>query len=362
MKVTLSVVSNDEKSPLMRLTKASRLTQGKGKKSLVAAALASVLGLGGAGFAAQAATIGNDQWPDLTALGANSSQGQARAQMLNHTPRVMPRVQMNELRKRMGNIRAAEGDSGVWTRYNGGQFSGDGALETDFHMIQAGVDTMPSPDSARFGLALSYANAQAQDPLSSADTDSVSFSGYALWAAPTGLFADVIARMAKSDTDYRFGLHSAKLDHISLSTSVEVGWRFDVHRLAFIEPSAELTYTYTDATHFSLGNASHAIGSTDSLIARAGFLAGIRCPRGLADAYVRVATVHELLGDTSMVSTVSGTSHTFSTKGQDSWIEYALGVNYKFNPATYLYADVERTAGAQIEEDWRANLGVRYSF
>ena len=300
--------------------------------------------------------------PDGTVHTAKNTKNEAKAQMLNNAPRMMARVQMNELRKRMGDVRAGEGDSGVWARYNGGKFSGDYGLDTDFHMIQAGVDTVPAADTARFGVALSFAKADAEDNFSSADMDSVSLAGYGVWAADNGLFADVIARMAKVNTDFTYGGNSAKLDNMMLSASGELGWRFDLTEQVYVEPSAELTYTYMDGENFTLGNVSHAIGSMDSLIARAGITAGMKCPGGFGDAYVRVAGVHEFLGDTSMTSTVAGNVASLPSDGKDSWLEYAVGANINFNKSTYMYVDIERTAGADIEEDWRANVGVRYSF
>ena len=48
--------------------------------------------------------------------------------------------------------------------------------------------------------------------------------------------------------------------------------------------------------------------------------------------------------------------------GEDTWVEFGLGANFNINRSTYVYADIERTEGAAIDEDWRANIGVRYSF
>ena len=47
---------------------------------------------------------------------------------------------------------------------------------------------------------------------------------------------------------------------------------------------------------------------------------------------------------------------------EDTWVEFGLGANFNINHSTYVYADIERTEGAAIDEDWRANVGVRYSF
>lgn len=45
-----------------------------------------------------------------------------------------------------------------------------------------------------------------------------------------------------------------------------------------------------------------------------------------------------------------------------AWVEYGLGVNFNLTPATYFWADVERTSGGVLDEDWRATVGVRHAF
>lgn len=53
---------------------------------------------------------------------------------------------------------------------------------------------------------------------------------------------------------------------------------------------------------------------------------------------------------------------TIAMDGKDTYVEYAIGAQYNVNKNTFVYADIERTAGAEVDEDWRANVGVRYSF
>ena len=45
-------------------------------------------------------------------------------------------------------------------------------------------------------------------------------------------------------------------------------------------------------------------------------------------------------------------------------IEYGLGANFNLNQNqnAYLYTEVERSEGADFEQDWRANIGVRFAF
>lgn len=42
--------------------------------------------------------------------------------------------------------------------------------------------------------------------------------------------------------------------------------------------------------------------------------------------------------------------------------EIGLGANFNVTPNSYIYADLERTNGGDVVENWRYNLGVRYVF
>ena len=50
------------------------------------------------------------------------------------------------------------------------------------------------------------------------------------------------------------------------------------------------------------------------------------------------------------------------TKGWTTWFEYGIGANFNLGKNTYFWADLERTAGALVDEDIRGTLGVRFGF
>ena len=286
------------------------------------------------------------------------------ANMLSHLPTMFARIEMNDLRKRMGDLRSSEGASGVWARYDGGKMSGLG-IDNNFNKIQIGVDTAPSSDSLRFGVALSYTNDDVDSHTSGADTDTYSLSGYGIWMGESGQFADVILRLAKFDTDLSTRTYQADLDQMGLSLSGEFGWRFALSDLTYLEPSVEGTYTWVDGDSFSSGSTDYELDSTDSFIGRLGVAAGLKCPNNKGDVYVRIGVAHEFMGDTDFSAQSMNTPQSrrvISTDGQDTWIEYAIGANFNITSNAYVFADIERTSGADIDEDWRANVGFRYAF
>ena len=234
-------------------------------------------------------------------------------------------------------------------------------MESDFHMVQVGIDTVPVADAPRFGVAFSYAQTESDDVggLSTTDMDSFSLAFYGTKMYDNGMFVDVIGRMATMDSDIVNAGAKGKMDNVALSLSGELGWRFDVTDKFYFEPQAELTYTYVNADKLTLSSGhKYEFNSVDSLMARVGFAAGFKCPSNYGDVYVRASAMHEFLGDTA----VMGGKHIHEVDGKGTWVEFGIGAQFNVNKNTYVYADIERTEGAKLEEDWRANVGVRYAF
>lgn len=292
----------------------------------------------------------------------NSVMG-STLELASNMPLIMTRILTNDVRKRMGDLRASEGTSGSWARYDGGKLSSENGLDTDFHTIQVGIDTVPTPNSARFGLAFSYTDGKAENVRTQSDLSAFSLAGYATWMADNGLFVDGVVRMAKVDNDITVdGSQKGAMDNMVLSISGETGWRFDLNDMFYVEPQAEVMYTYVDGDKFDIGTAQYSIDATDSLTARLGFASGIKCPNNKGDLYVRASVVHEFLGDNQISGQTTGASRVLALDGKDTWIEYGLGGNLNLTKSTYLWADVERTSGSTVDTDYRATIGVRYAW
>lgn len=274
------------------------------------------------------------------------------------------RILMNDVRKRLGDIRSAEEVNGVWARYDGGRLSGEGT-KNKFNTIHVGGDTMPFADMpVRVGVAASYTNGDVDYTRGDADLDAYSLAAYGTWMNDNGMFADVIARVAKAESDMTVdSIYKGKLKNMAYSLSGEFGWRFDLNNMFYAEPQVEATYTYIDSDKLTLAGKgetyNYGVESFDSFIGRMGVLAGMKCPNQKGDVYVRASVVHEFLGDAAING---GNVTTLERDGKDTWFEYGIGANFNVGKNTYLWADLERTAGALVDEDIRGTLGVRFGF
>lgn len=286
---------------------------------------------------------------------------QSTLELATVTPLALNRILTNDVHKRMGDIRSMNGTSGAWARYDGGSLSSQSGLDNDFHTIQVGIDTVPTLDAPRFGVAFSYTKSDADYKRGSADMDVYSLAAYGLWMNDNGQFVDVVARLGSAKTNMTVdGDKKGSMDNIVTALSGEFGWRFDLAKSVYIEPQVELAYTHVDADDLSLSNGStYRFDNANSLMGRAGFALGLQCPENGNTAYLRMSAVHEFLGDNAVTG---GNGTVYEVDGKDTWVEYGLGANFNLNDATYLWADLERTTGGALDEDWRATLGVRYTF
>jgi outer membrane autotransporter protein len=299
--------------------------------------------------------------PDTIEFSPNSVQ-KATLDLAVSAPLAMTRALTNDVRKRLGNIRSAQETHGVWVRYDGGKLSDDSDFEHKFNTIQIGIDTVPTPDSARFGVAFSYTDGETEFGRGTSDMQAFSLAAYGTWMADNGLFADVIGRLATVKNDMTVERYKGKTDNTLLSLSGELGWRYAINKTFWVEPQAELTYTYVDGDKFELGYADYETDASDSLTARAGFALGVQCPNKKGDAYIRASVVHEFLGDAKVTASAGNTKSWVEYDGKDTWFEYGIGASYNITPNTYIWADIERTAGGTVDEDIRGTVGIRYSF
>ena len=303
---------------------------------------------------------------DVNQAGNTISHGpntlmQSTLELASATPLAINRILTMDVRKRMGDIRSSQNKSGAWARYDGGRLSGMNGLENDFNTIQVGVDTQPTADPLRFGVALSYTKGDTDYARGSADMDAYSLAGYGLWLGDRGQYVDVVTRLASVKTDMTVdGNKKGSMDNIALSLSGEFGWRFDVTKNVYVEPQLEATYAYVDADDLTLSDGStYRFDEADSLIGRAGVAFGLQCPNNKGNVYAKLSAVHEFLGEATVTG---GKGATYAIDGKDTWFEYGLGANFNLNDSTYFWADLERTSGGTLDMDYRASLGVRVMF
>lgn len=272
------------------------------------------------------------------------------------------RQENNDMNKRLGEVRASEGNQGIWARMARGQSKyGAQGIKNQYNYYQLGYDSKISDDWI-LGGAFTYTDGDSSYTNGSGTNKHTGFAVYGSNLRDDGSFIDLIAKYAhmKNDFDVNGGVGSGDYSTNGLSFSAEYGKRF--HQEGYwIEPQAELTYGRVSSADFMTKNgASVHQDSMDSLVGRLGFSLGKDIKQG--NVYVRASYLYDFQGDTSVTMSKGGAATSFKTDLGGGWWEFGVGTNLDLGHDTHFYLDVETTAGGDVDTPWQWNAGVRYSF
>ena len=272
------------------------------------------------------------------------------------------RQENNDMNKRLGEVRASEGNQGIWARMARGQSKyGQQGIKNQYNYYQLGYDSKISDDWI-LGGAFTYTDGDSSYTNGSGTNKHTGFAVYGSNLRDDGSFIDLIAKYAhmKNDFDVNGGVGSGDYSTNGLSFSAEYGKRF--HQESYwIEPQAELTYGRVSSADFMTKNgASVHQDSMDSLVGRLGFSLGKDIKQG--NVYVRASYLYDFQGDTSVTMSKGGAATPFKTDLGGGWWEFGVGTNLDLGHDTHFYLDVETTAGGDVDTPWQWNAGVRYSF
>ncbi len=273
------------------------------------------------------------------------------------------RAHMNDMNKRMGELRMANGEAGVWTRMVRGESEYEGA-KMQYNQYQLGYDEKLSVDKRwTVGAAVTFAEGDGSYGQGSTEDKSTAFAIYGSKLNNDGTFVDLIARYAHLESDMEDSVYgNGDYSTNGMSVSAEFGKRIQQGNGLWIEPQVELTYGTVDSADFKLDKGYNAhFDSMDSFIARVGFSIGKDIKQG--NVYARASYLYDFDGETtSLVTTGSGAGTPTPEDFGGGWWEVGVGANINLSKATYIYADIEKTFGGEVDTNWQWNLGVRYSF
>ena len=270
------------------------------------------------------------------------------------------RAEMNDMNKRMGELRNANGEHGVWVRMVRGE-SEYNSVKNQYNQYQLGYDEKLSVDKRwTVGVALSYTDAENNFAQGAGESTNKALSIYGSKLNDDGTFIDLIAKYARLENDFTTysGQGAGEYDANGYSFSAEFGKRIQQGNGLWIEPQVELTYgTVGSADYVTEKGVNVAQDSMDSIVGRIGFSLGKDIKDG--NVYARASYLYDFDGETKAV--LNGVE----TLEQDlggGWWEVGVGANINLSKATYIYADIEKTFGGEVDTNWQWNLGVRYSF
>lgn len=264
-------------------------------------------------------------------------------------------VTINNMNKRLGEIRGLDGEVGAWFRAYGGRFSTD-TSHFNYYSTQIGADkkTDISSGDVITGVLFGFDKIN-----SSAKSKSYSVGGYASYIDNGGFFTDLVLKYLRTSYE-KEGIKSQN----SFLASFEGGYRLGLTNEAYIEPSLELISGYVGKYESVENNVNISVKAYSPLIVKPQIFAGymtddvsFRAGVGaILDTKKRKANI--LISD--IVKNVDAQSSTDFENNNRGFV--SLGGAYTFSKNLRLNLSVERSFGSKLTNDYEVNSTLRYTF
>ena len=278
----------------------------------------------------------------------------------------------NDLQRRLGDLRLANTDQGVWAKYIGGKSKiTDGAdARMTYNGVQVGYDHKVS-NGWIFGGALDYSTSSNSYAVGSGDGKIGGIALYGTKQHDDGRYLDIIARGNRLSNNYKLysvGGQRVSGDYHTFGTSLsaEYGKRIKKQNGFYIDPSIEfivgrLNGVSYDANIAGGGSMHVKADGVNSAVGRLGF--GIGKETEKSNIFAKLALAHEFSGKMNTTYSASG-NPTVKTELdlKDTWLDAEIGGSWSVRPSTYLYGTFTKNFGATIDNTWRIDAGVRHNF
>lgn len=274
------------------------------------------------------------------------------------------RHDMNDLTKRMGELRDSPNGIGSWVRlYGSEQEYGRQNMTSKSTSIQMGSDYAIT-NEWKVGGAFTYTDGSSSYASGSADNKAYGLAIYGSWLHESGAFVDLIGKYSRLKSDFSLGSMAGTSKNNALSASAEFGWHIPVAEVAFVEPQAELTYGVVLGDDFTTSNGVKVSqDDTEALIGRLGIRGGFHFPNKKGTIYARTSVLHDFKGESEFTASLVSNPSVRSTIKDDiggTYYEIGVGANFNLTQNAYSYVDLERQNGGDVKENWRWNVGFRY--
>lgn len=285
-------------------------------------------------------------------------------QHLAETAIVAWRQEDSTLSQRLGELRNSEGGQGVWVRVSRGEFEYDGAYKNQYNFFQMGYDW--ASGDWHYGAAVSHNDGQTTYAQGDGENRSTSLSLYGTWLGDKGHYADIVLKQGRLSNDFDIyteaGHTSGDYDAWGTSLSGEYGMKVDLDGGWYVTPQAQLTLMRIGGEDYTTNNGIKVNqDSLESAVGRIGFEVGKRISDS-GSIYAKASLLHDFAGSADTYLSLNGLTNSYHQDIGDTWCEAGIGFNYKTSENSYVYADVVKTFGGDVETPWQWNAGMCWTF
>ncbi|EOY5093982.1 S6 family peptidase [Citrobacter amalonaticus] len=281
-------------------------------------------------------------------------------------------TEVNNLNKRMGELRDTKGDAGAWARIMNGAGSADGGYSDNYTHVQVGFDKKHTLDGVDLftGVTMTYTDSSADSDAFSGKTKSVGGGLYASALFNSGAYIDLIGKYIHHDNDYTgnfAGLGTKHYGTHSWYAGAETGYRYHLTEDTFIEPQAELVYGAVSGKTFRWkeGNMDLSMKNKDfsPLVGRTGVELGktfsgkdwsVTARAGTSWQFDLLNNGETVLRDASGEKRIKGE--------KDSRMLFNVGMNAQIKDNMRFGLEFEKSAFGKYNVDNAINANFRYMF
>ena len=281
---------------------------------------------------------------------------------------------LNHVRYRHGSIRS-RAQEGLWVdmahHHVKSNTLEDTRTKLRFNTMTLGYDTQvgqsPWLVGAIFSTAKGDRSARHVQPTIRGDFNHWSGSLYATYLRDNGAYINLIGTVSRLSQDVDTQMIdgepvSGKIKSRGSGVSVELGHKFDLSRLFFVEPSLQLSYGHYRAHNTVLSNGMTLTQTSfNSLTGRAGFTAGAKVWREgdlLGEVWLNAGVMREFKGESTLH--VNGVAFEDTLLGTRYY--YGMGADLAFTPNVKLYAVAEHQQGKLMQDSLGLKAGIKWQF
>ncbi len=284
-------------------------------------------------------------------------------------------VQFDTLNKRQGEMRFSQGrEDGMWVRMRHDDIGKKQSFRLNNTMVEVGYDWLDKADDGEYhtGVALDYMQGDTDyhNISGSGELDRIGVWAYRTWLGNDGDYTDMIFKYGHLENDFELFAKSTgekitgDYDNHVLSVSLEHGKKFKNSESWFIEPQAQLQYSYVTSAEYKTSQDSEVrLDAIHSLIGRM----GIRAGKDLSTddpftIYARADIMHEFLGDQDIYAKDKTGALKVRYENNETWYSSGVGMTYMPSKDSIIYFEGEKVFGASNTSSYIVSGGIRVLF
>ncbi|ELO8448188.1 autotransporter outer membrane beta-barrel domain-containing protein, partial [Escherichia coli] len=262
-------------------------------------------------------------------------------------------------------------NGGAWVSYFGGNFNGDNGTinyDQDVNGIMVGVDTKIDGNNAKWivGAAAGFAKGDMNDRSGQVDQDSQTAYIYSSAHFANNVFVDGSLSYSHFNNDLSATMSNGTYVDGSTNSDawgfgLKAGYDFKLGDAGYVTPYGSISGLFQSGDDYQLSNDMKVDGqSYDSMRYELGVDAGYTFTYSEDQAltpYFKLAYVYD---DSNNDNDVNGDSIDNGTEG--SAVRVGLGTQFSFTKNFSAYTDANYLGGGDVDQDWSANVGVKYTW